>query len=766
MEKEIIVEELWRRINQSRHIAVLGIAPGEPPPDLGLRVLRVSCDVPKTTLGPILDANRKVERVLGEPALRFERARERVVAGLRRRLLGDAPATTAEDAAVELWNRLARSSDRPVVLLFDAVDAADDATLELLHRVVSRPGWLRSSLVLCFRSSELAGAAAALVDAMRAAHGPESIMTCDGHPAAEPVTAPAFDTRALPHDVLRVLRAGAVVGSGFETDLVAALLDLDPLEVLDRLQRASDAGVPIDDRGEDRFHLPAPVIESLRASILPSQLRAWHMRFAEMLSGGPLEQPAAPRPDRAQDAPIAAPIEPQAAPEESNRTSAEAPAEAPPATRDPEMPPHIAIDESAAAAQVSAAAGAGPWVTGYQPPSFAAEPRASTPRAASVAPKVDEARAAGHLAAAGELERGAERYLAALREAEAKGAFPQAVAFGRQALALLERLPISDERRRMRARALIEIGRLQWQGAGPGGAFTLERALEALEEARASLRDGDPPALRAETSALIAGVCYDVGDLGSLERALDELTGASRLLLDAGDAVGAARLLNDQAAVYVRMGDPVRAVHLLDQSRAVFERKRDARDPGAPDAALAMELAETDHLLARIPLHVQARTGMESDAMTMGIDHALAAERTYQRLGATREIARVWETIGRLELRKGRLDRASARLTKAIAVQDSVGDVVGLARTTAALSEVLAASGRHRDALAMLGDSIALNVEKGSPIGLAFNRRAFDALARGAAPAGELEGALREVSERLSAAESTLGASRLPGEGD
>jgi hypothetical protein len=38
-------------------------------------------------------------------------------------------------------------------------------------------------------------------------------------------------------------------------------------------------------------------------------------------------------------------------------------------------------------------------------------------------------------------------------------------------------------------------------------------------------------------------------------------------LLNAGASLLATRLLNEQAAVYVRLGDPVRASHLLTKSR-------------------------------------------------------------------------------------------------------------------------------------------------------------------------------------------------------
>ncbi len=296
--------------------------------------------------------------------------------------------------------------------------------------------------------------------------------------------------------------------------------------------------------------------------------------------------------------------------------------------------------------------------------------------------------------------------------------------------------------------------------SAPDADFTLADAVEVLDAARRGLGVDDPPELRAEVAALVAAVCYDIGDAPALARALDELTAAARLLLDAGDSTGAARLLNDQAAVYVRMGDPVRATHLLSESRRIFE-ERAATDPVA-----MVEMAETDHLFARIPLHVPARPGRESDALTMGLDHALAAERAYQKLDARRELGRVWETMGRLELRKGRVERARERLTAAVQIEGAIGDLVGLARSTAALSELLATTGRHQEALGVLGDSVALNFEKGSPIGLAYNRRALDALSRSEARTGAADAAFGEVLQQLADAEAVLGKMKLPGERD
>jgi hypothetical protein len=95
--------------------------------------------------------------------------------------------------------------------------------------------------------------------------------------------------------------------------------------------------------------------------------------------------------------------------------------------------------------------------------------------------------------------------------------------------------------------------------------------------------------------------------------------------------------------------------------------------------------------------------------------------------------------------------------------------VTGLARSTAALADLCVQTDRLRDALALLADSITLNFEKGSPLGLAFNRRALDALAATVARtpgpgADNVRSALTEVESRLAQAESVFGRLVLPGE--
>ncbi|WP_437639065.1 hypothetical protein [Sorangium sp. So ce854] len=1018
------MEQLWQRVSEGRHTALLDIVPGEPPPQLGLRVLRVRCDVPEAALGPLHEVRAKVERLVGGAPPLLDQARSRVVSGLRRRLLGDVHERMADAEFIEAVNRLARETDRRWAIVFDAVELADQATLEVLRRVVSRHEALRVALVLSFRIHAPVGPAGDLLGAARAAFGADAVLRPpDATTTLTSVSAPPppqLALRELPGEVLRVLRAGAIVGSGFESELVAALLRVDAIAVLEALQRAADAGVPVEDRGEGRFHLPQDTVEALRRSILPSLARVWHRRLATLLSEDAIE-PDAP----AREPPAAAPADPKApgAAPSAHAAASPAHAAAPPpqgaAVLTPAVERHVvsgaglspprgddaAARAAAALAKAGAAAGpaappataaapaiATPRTIAVSPPPAAASPAAAAPPAASPAaaapgataagatpegsgaPAIDEseddvepglpaplgaatratetlrppsavapagaggahasdarraaprdpqerptpiapagpgnppwpyaelfhrspesrrlsetpesirfdappdsldapipgpvrvppdlapaggdgasadepirsargaslrtpaalserppsaaprpspwsasadaagparpvdaaraaagslrvaaplggvslppappapdradaagaallgagrraidARAAAHLTEAGELEEAARRYRAAAAEAAAMGAYAQALSYGQKALALLDSLPPTPERRRLRIGALAGIGRVQWHAAGPDPAFTLAGALEVLDVARALLAQGDPPELHAEVAALIASVCYDIGDMRSLERALEELTAASRLLLDAGDALGSARLLNDQAAVYVRMGDPVRATHLLTESRRVFEER------ARVDPVARVELAETDHLFARIPLHVAARPGRESDALSMGIDHALAAERTYKQLGDTRELARVWETIGRLELRKGRLDRATQRLTAAIEAEEALGDLIGLARSTAALAEVLSAKGLHREALALLAESVVMNLEKGSPVGLAYNRRALHALVPNISLQGEEAAMLRQIAAQLAAAEATLGRLKLPGEPD
>ncbi|MCA9712441.1 MAG: tetratricopeptide repeat protein, partial [Myxococcales bacterium] len=329
------------------------------------------------------------------------------------------------------------------------------------------------------------------------------------------------------------------------------------------------------------------------------------------------------------------------------------------------------------------------------------------------------------------------------------------------------RQPPSRGRNLLHARVLAVAARVQWRGAGRGPALTLQGALETLDEAEALLPPDAPLGLRTEIAQLVAGVCYDLGDISSLQRALDALSSAARALMGAGESVQAARLLNDQAAVYLRAGDPVRANHLLQQSRTIFD---DLHRERPDDPTVIVERAETEHLLARLPLHARLREGREDDAYSMALGHARAAATGYQRLGGRVEQGRVQETMGRLELARGRYEQAGEHLGAALRISRQLGDVIGLARSTAALADLYITAGRPAEALRALEESITFNVDKGSPLGLAVNRRTMerlrDAIAGDPRTSPALLRAVRQLDEGLSKAEAMLGRVSVPGDTD
>lgn len=831
------LEKIWERIRVGRHTAVIGSLPAELPQGCGFYAVRISCSGPQRALGPMLDARQRVEELLGGPQPILDQAAARVWTGLRRRLLGEVPEVIPGGAIVESLNRLHRQAEGRWAICLDAVEAADEDTLHLLRELLTRPQWLQVPLLLTFQSSHPQGTAAAVVASLLAMEGSEGLVHLDGEasteiPRREPLAAVL---RELPCEVRMVLRAGALIGSGFEAKLLAGLLELQTYQVLARLQEAADFGILLEDNGDERFDLPGDLAQSLRASTLPSLAISWHRRLAEILSQSgdtgelPLSEPPAepllppeppsqvpldsrdstpliPPAESSVPTPVAPPTPPLqtlrwpyaellgggATPSAQVSHESTAPVRAPSSGASPAEPPSSQsaqprrdrseprlrpvdplgrdsvprIEEGGIPLNSQPSDGSTRTrISGEPRPASAASSYRAAERLSEPGPRKpeglgagNEARAASHLVAAGEVENGAARFLVAAREAAAVGAYVQAVAYAKEALSLIEGLPSAPRRRRLRVLALCELGRVQWQAVGPGDKFTLSSALDSLDGASHLLEEDDPPDLRANVATLLASVCYDVGDLRSLERALAELTDASRALLAAGDALGAARLLNDQAAVYVRLGDPVRASHLLEESRRVFERQ------AASDPLAAAELAETYHLLARLPLHVAARPGREADAITMGREYAAAAERAYRELGATRELTRVWETIGRIEMKARRIEPALHSLNAALEAQRELGDVLGLARTTAALAELLAQVGQTENALQLLGESILLNVEKGSPIGLAYNRRSLEGLGRTVTP--PLSGLYQEIHRKLTSAEASLGRITLPGERD
>jgi tetratricopeptide (TPR) repeat protein len=721
-------------------------------------VLWVHCNAPWTTGGPLDEVRHRVNKLLGDDHLDTAQAPETQVVGLRSRLFDDRPVRAIDARLVEACNRLASWTGGHVVLGFDAVDAADDATVATLTQILGHPGWLRLPMIFTMTHVPQ-GPVVELVEVIRRTDSNNAIIETAAKTPTDPAAAP-FNWMTLPPDVLRVLRAGSVLGSVFEAELIARLLDEPVGAVLEKLQRAADAGAALVDRGEGRFFLPPEAVQTLQDHLLPSLQEHWHAQLGDLLSErrpqrreaaalgrqeeGPSDRPHAGFMEQetpySEDAPAAAPsdyaemFEPVQAPAELETESS--------------LPDNL--EESVIAAPA---------------PALIPEPRERDKRT-EPPPRTDQVRAATHLQAAGQADAAVEQYLAAMHEVAAQGDPRRAYAIARQALALLDGLPPSEPRQLLRAQVLLELGRVQWQGAVLGSPFTLHDALASLEASSAALPQAAPPEVAGQLATVTAGVCYDLGDSTSLQRALNELTVVSRRLLDAGESMLAACLLNDQAAVYVRLGDPVRATHLLSESRGLFESMLRV----SPDEPLAVEeLAATEHLLARLALHTPIRPGREADAYAISLDHALAAESAYESISLRWEVARVWETIGRLELGRGRPEAARGRLMGALQIQKQTGDVTGLARTTAALADLCIEAGQLGEAATLLADSVALNFDKGSPIGLAFNRRAFNTLQKVAdqahgGPGGELPRLLGEVEHRLVEAEAVFGQLVLPGE--
>ena len=275
---------VWERSRAGQHTVVIG-PDTLPPAPRDLQVLYVRCDAPGTSGGVLDAAYRRVVQFLGEERLDPEPGRAPFAQGLRQRFLGDMPGPSLDARLVEVCNRLANRTEVRAVLVFEALDAADETTVETLAQILQRPGWLRLPLLLTVRSTPQ-GRVAEIVYLLYHADGEAAVIEIEGDvPPGEEAAPLAWTT--LPADVLRVLRAGAVLGTTFDAALVARLLEEPLAMVLEKLQEAVDAGVPLADRGEGQFTVSPATLAALHNSTLPSLLTFWHARLGEILSGAP-----------------------------------------------------------------------------------------------------------------------------------------------------------------------------------------------------------------------------------------------------------------------------------------------------------------------------------------------------------------------------------------------------------------------------------------------------------------------------------------------
>jgi hypothetical protein len=746
---------------EGRAIATSEALPRDLSLPRGLIALRVRCGAEGRPLGPWRALAARAAELLGEPTARDDASGRDW--SLRQRMLGRVP---GGDRAGEILRRLARlaaAAPRGLALVFDDVDRADEPSRLLLARLLERPGALPVGLALAF-SDARSPEARALSTRVAAAFG-EAAVLADVSPATATATATAapedLAARVDP-EVLLTLRAAAVVGDTFAVDDVSALRDTSVVRVLEHLQRARDLGVAFEDPGDGTLRWSSELASAIRAQVLPSLARAWHRRLAGR-AVAPSPAVLAPKVDRpAPDAP--APVVDPPASAASAAEPVEEPVRRAPPREGHHLPrvPIVARPEEVFEAP-----------TTPRPESLATAPAAPVtpvvvrpPEAARA--EADHVRAARHLVAVGDLEGAARQLFEAAREAASMGLAAQALTQGRDALALLAELPANEGRRALRAELLLTLGMLQWHGGGAGADFSLAAARATLLEARAAVRATDPAALRGAIAAAIAGVAGDSGDITALDEALAELNETTRSLMAEGAALEAARLLNDQAALLLRAGDPVRAAWLIQQARGVFAQRVEALDAAAlaRDPSPLAELAETDHLYARLPLHAPARAGRAADALALGREHGLAALELYRRIGDPREVARVLVTLAELELKADHPHRVRELLGEALQLQESIGDVLGIAHASGVFAELEARLGSFSEAIRRLGDAVAFHVDKGSALGVAMARRAFVRVVTAARGAGDPAAlaAVEAFAEELARAEELVGEARLPGE--
>jgi len=688
---------VWKRLSDGEHVVLCGAGPIPLPDPARINLSWVDCEAHPEPGGTMAAARRRIDRDLGiNPWV--DLAARRLGASLRRHLLGEA--TEDIDAARDehAFRRTAPSASGPRrALLLSGVDGADESSIQRLTRLFAgeqRPTW---PLLVRFDASDPTGAARGLLEQLERVLPAQAIFQGAAAASAAGDRVTLADALAqVSAESLRVLRAAAIVGDRFELETVAELLELDQLAVLEAVQEASDRGLSLEDRGQGVFRFPPGAASALRAGTLPALAGAWHRRLSELFGGLP--------------APLRAPADAgsSAAPAASTGDSTKGPATLRDGGSLLAVPP-----EAAPAAEDQRAASWWRRLTAEATTARPTERCVGGIAQREPAQGIDDARAARHAEAASLPESAARRYLSLAMTEMSGGRYAAALDAAGRAVAAVEGVA-EPSRSWLEATAWFVVGQCRWR-AGGSERGSLDTALEALERARERAALGPHAELQAGIASMIANVCYDVGTPAALERALVEITRGSELWLEAGHPLDAARLLNDEAAIWVKRGNAVRANQLLMRSRDVFGRL--ARNH--PVARL--ELLETEHLLARLMLQSAAQAGRDDDLAQLGIEHALVAEAGYRAQNGPRELGRVWETLGRLELRRGRLDAAVAWLERALRLQREIGDTIGSARSSGALSEAFAAAQDYPRALDRLAESVAFNSEKGAAAGLQQN---------------------------------------------
>jgi tetratricopeptide (TPR) repeat protein len=787
---ELELTGIWDRVRQGQSSIVQGAPlPLQLPDDI--KVLRINCALPWTSEGPLHQAYQQIQSWLGETTAAREAPPEKGKQ-LRYQLLGEMPLYLVERGFSGACERLANATDGKAALLFEAAEQATPSVLGSLRHLLLADNALSVPWILVYHG-EATGEGKQFLHALTDRYGDELLHTPQQEgPSFETSSAFAWETLSPP--ALRVLRAAAVIGSVFEAELLARLLASSHQEVLETLQEAVDQGAPLGDYGNSRFFLPQTAVHELTDKLLPSLKACWHEKLAGLLRQ-PEEAQSSPPLFSAETAelPLIAP-EPQTeidtpATETTAAKEAKLSEEVDQASQTkPPLPAEVyaALFASADGAESSdildhpqqdIPAPTRELGAVHKEKKEDGDPATNAPivvppmalRHAPTRPskgkknKHDSLRAAQHLRAGGKQQEALESFLSAAQQASSRGDTLAGMQAIQEALDVITTMPRTTHRAIQEAHTLAEMARLKWHGATAGQTYTLQDALDTLLQAQHALPAVSPLPIRAQIAALFAGMAHDIGELGLITEAQRELAEVSRQLLSAEEPTLAARLLNDQAALYIRLGDPLQASQLLYHSRELFQGLLQEHPE---QSQLAVELADTEHMLARLPLHARIRPSREYEALTMALGHARSAAKIYEALQTPRALGNTLTTIGKLELGREQDREAEAYFFRAVRLQQQTGDWTGLARTSAALADLFLTRGKYPQALQCIRESAILNMEKGAPIGIAFNRRDFAQLRTQLAKHSELPLSLHrqmtEVEQLLAHAERVLGAIPLP----
>jgi tetratricopeptide (TPR) repeat protein len=313
--------------------------------------------------------------------------------------------------------------------------------------------------------------------------------------------------------------------------------------------------------------------------------------------------------------------------------------------------------------------------------------RAALHRAAAVAVERSEAAGSQALAAAlgrhweeaGEVEKARGYYLVGAREAEARYAHGEAEQLYRAYL----RLAVEPTPERVTAR--IELGNLL-RMVGRTKIAADEHEL-ALEEARgAGLPGHEATALR------LLGLDY--AELGQLEEARGLFVSALDSMERLGDRSGAALTLRTLGITHVQQGRPEEACALFEKALALHREDRNRSEEAVALSNLAAATVDT---------------GRVDEAMRY-YEEAL---KLHREAGSRRSEAIAMGNFANLLINQGRLDEARPLLDETLRIKREVGDRRGEGITLGNLALLVETCGQLEEARAFYEAGLAIQREIG-----------------------------------------------------